>query len=168
MSAWLKHGEAAFVFSILERCEKSALFTREQFWIDQLKPDYNSMREVRVITAEMRAKMNAATRRRAELRTHCPHGHEYTPENSYYGRSGSNDKRCRRCNAERINRIYHNLTPEQLAERKTAADARRIKYKEREKAYRQRTRNEKRAYDLAYRPVKNARRRERAAASQRA
>jgi group I intron endonuclease len=36
-----KHGEACFVFEILEECGESDLFSRERFWMDRLKPKYN-------------------------------------------------------------------------------------------------------------------------------
>lgn len=39
--AWLKYGEIAFVFEVLEYCEKEKLIEREQFYIDTLKPEYN-------------------------------------------------------------------------------------------------------------------------------
>jgi group I intron endonuclease len=39
--AWNKYGGDSFVFSVLEQCEKSILTTREQFYIDQQKPEYN-------------------------------------------------------------------------------------------------------------------------------
>jgi hypothetical protein len=41
---------------------------------------------------------NAENIRRAALanaRSHCPHGHEYTPENSYFDPKGG--RRCREC-----------------------------------------------------------------------
>jgi hypothetical protein len=40
------------------------------------------------------------------LKTHCPQGHEYTPGNTYVGRSASGGKSrtCRRCRADREQR----------------------------------------------------------------
>lgn len=40
--AWGKHGEGAFVFRVLERCDRAALIEREQHYIDTLKPEFNS------------------------------------------------------------------------------------------------------------------------------
>lgn len=41
-NAWNKHGETAFVFTILEHVpNKANLIVREQFYIDELKPHYN-------------------------------------------------------------------------------------------------------------------------------
>jgi hypothetical protein len=31
-----------------------------------------------------------------QLKTHCPHGHEYTPENTYYGKS-QRSRTCKTC-----------------------------------------------------------------------
>lgn len=42
--AWVKYGEAAFVFSILEKCSKEDLNTREKYWIehyDSFNSGYN-------------------------------------------------------------------------------------------------------------------------------
>ena len=36
-----KHGEEAFVFSILEECAREVLTERETYWIRKLKPKYN-------------------------------------------------------------------------------------------------------------------------------
>lgn len=33
--------------------------------------------------------------------THCIHGHEFTPENTYAMRYGNGKRRCKRCNADR-------------------------------------------------------------------
>lgn len=164
--AWNKHGEANFAFSVLEECAVNELFAREQHWIDLKKRDYNSMPRVRVITAEMKAKMKASRAARALLITHCPHGHEYTPENSYFGKR-PNDKRCRACANERTSSIYAAETPEQTVERlrrgreyhQANIVARRAKQRE----YAARTKEVKRLYDIAYRPIKNAARRARAA-----
>lgn len=40
-SAWNKHGEDAFIFSIIEVCFVFALLWREQEWMDEIKPEYN-------------------------------------------------------------------------------------------------------------------------------
>ena len=39
--AWLIYGADCFVFSVLEYCEGSKLFKREQFYFDSLQPEYN-------------------------------------------------------------------------------------------------------------------------------
>lgn len=161
--AWNKHGEDNFVFSVIEECERDKLFEREQFHISRLQPDYNSMLEVRVISKEMRSKMNASMKAIAALRTHCPNGHEYSADNVYMGKKPG-DKRCKACNRDRVAAIYANETPEQTAERNRKnkehhyanLDARRAQQKE----YRVRTLEQKRAYDVAYRPIKNAKRNE--------
>jgi group I intron endonuclease len=40
--AWKKHGSSAFQFKILEECEPDRLTEREQWWMDTLRPVYNS------------------------------------------------------------------------------------------------------------------------------
>lgn len=44
--AWNKYGEENFEFEIIEECssEKDILLSREQFYIDTLKPEYNILR----------------------------------------------------------------------------------------------------------------------------
>lgn len=44
-AAWDKYGEAMFTFSILEECPKSNLLAREQYYIDTVKPKYNTRQE---------------------------------------------------------------------------------------------------------------------------
>lgn len=39
-------------------------------------------------------------------KTHCPHGHEYTPENIQYGGRSGRERRCRECNRERCKAQY--------------------------------------------------------------
>jgi hypothetical protein len=39
--AYNKYGVVNFIFSIIEECDKSILLSREQYWIDTLKPVYN-------------------------------------------------------------------------------------------------------------------------------
>jgi len=40
-SALLKHGYSKFSLDIIEYCESNVLIKREQYYIDQLKPEYN-------------------------------------------------------------------------------------------------------------------------------
>jgi group I intron endonuclease len=42
--SFTKHGQSSFQFIILERCDKSILIKREQFYIDTLNPTYNICR----------------------------------------------------------------------------------------------------------------------------
>lgn len=45
------------------------------------------------------ARLCASCHRRYDTRgTHCPHGHEYTPENSYIPSTKPNQRTCIRCN----------------------------------------------------------------------
>jgi hypothetical protein len=46
-NAWDKHGESVFGFGVLEICDESELIAREQFYIDVLKPKYNTRREAK-------------------------------------------------------------------------------------------------------------------------
>lgn len=39
---WNKHGKDAFVFRVLENCCKEDLISKEQYYIDKLKPEYNT------------------------------------------------------------------------------------------------------------------------------
>jgi group I intron endonuclease len=162
-NAWLKHGEDAFVFSILEECLPDELEAREQFYIDTLKPALNSLTDVkRRYGAEQRARITAAHRARAALITHCPHGHLYDDKNSYISkRNGC--RICRTCNKERVANIYANETPEQHAARlERGKKYHEENYDERttkQRAYMAAHKEEKREYDKAYRVIKNQRRR---------
>lgn len=40
-NAWNKYGEQAFEYSILEVCSQKERFSREQFYVDTLHPEYN-------------------------------------------------------------------------------------------------------------------------------
>jgi group I intron endonuclease len=64
-NAWNKYGGEAFTVSVLEFTEAGALIEREQFWIDRLSPEYNTLRVAgsclgSVHTPETRAKISAA------------------------------------------------------------------------------------------------------------
>ena len=163
--AWAKHGESKFMFSVLETCAEDVRYQREQYYIDLVKRDYNSMPVVAVITKEMRSKMLAGIAAHSASITHCPHGHEYTEANTYRG--GSGEPICRTCNRERVARIYANETPEQTAARleKNSAYYQRTRA-ERLKAQRDYTaahKADKQAYDQAHRGEINGNRRRRMA-----
>lgn len=160
---WNKHGEASFQWEVLEKCGTDVMRVREQHYIDTIKPELNVMRTVDTWTPSeaMKQKVVASTRARAERRTHCPNGHEYTPENTYRSKPG--DKRCRACANDRSRLVFASETPEQREARRVRMRAyyaaNRSELRERQNAYSARTREHKRAYDVAYRPIKNARRR---------
>lgn len=64
-NAWNKYGEDAFEFTVLEYCEKEQLIEREQFYIDEIKPIYNTCPIAGSVlgakrSAETRAKMSTA------------------------------------------------------------------------------------------------------------
>lgn len=40
-NAWNKYGENAFIFEVIEECKIEDLINREQFFIDNLNPEYN-------------------------------------------------------------------------------------------------------------------------------
>lgn len=109
--AWSKHGEENFHFSVLEECAREGRFAREQHYLDMAPRDYNSMPKVTVITREMRKKMVDATRAYKASITHCPRGHEYDEANTYLNAKGH--RICRKCNAERVAKVYASETPEQ-------------------------------------------------------
>lgn len=63
--SYAKYGQSAFVFEVLEYCEKLNLVEREQIYIDALRPVYNIAQRAGSClgvkhTAETRAKMSAA------------------------------------------------------------------------------------------------------------
>lgn len=162
--AWTFYGEAAFRFEILEECAREVLETVEQKHVDARKPALNAITDIRRRRGvEQNAKIVASIRKRAAARTHCPKGHEYTPDNVYLGKK-LGDKRCKACNRERVRAIFEAETPEQRAGRaakgKAYHEANREARLAKQKEYVLRTKEAKRAYDAAYREIKNARRRE--------
>lgn len=81
--AWNCHGEQSFIFTVLEECDKTVLFEREQYWLDTLQPfdskGYNTSRKAAAPvgghkhTPISRAKIGAANRgkkRTPEMRAH--------------------------------------------------------------------------------------------------
>jgi len=112
--AWVKYGEAAFTFHVLEECEpqRLTLELREQHFIDTLRPALNMVGTAkRHVSDEHIARLVALNRARLSAVTHCPRGHEYTPENTHINKRGK--RICRSCNALRVSAIYARETPEQ-------------------------------------------------------
>ena len=40
-NAWNKYGENQFHFAVIEECRPAHLIRREQYWMDELRPEYN-------------------------------------------------------------------------------------------------------------------------------
>lgn len=101
------------------------------------------------------------------LRTHCPKGHVYDEANTHINRNG--DRICRACARDRMREKLANETPEQttarLARCRAYAEANRDKRLIKQAEYTARTKDQKRLYDIARRPIKNARRRAQTAAA---
>lgn len=168
--AWSFHGEDAFRFEILETCPREDLEVVEQRHIDIRKPALNAITDIRRRRGvEQNAKIVASIRARAAARTHCPKGHEYTEDNVYLGKK-LGDKRCKACNRERVHAIFAAETPEQRAERnaknKMYYEQNLAERRAKQREYTLKTKEAKRAYDIAYREIKNARRREATRAKQ--
>ena len=53
-------------------------------------------------------------------KTHCPHGHEYTPENTWWNRQGRS-RECYECKKRRIRRRYYRKRQEVAERLKTIA-----------------------------------------------
>lgn len=119
--AWTAYGEASFQFSVIEECDRSLLSEREQYFVEQLRPEFNSMRVIfprKEPSLEMRAKMTAALRALAALITHCPKGHAYDEANTALNQG---KRICRACNALRVRAVYASETPEQREHRRQLA-----------------------------------------------
>lgn len=147
-SAWTKHGENAFEFSILEECSPDQLAVREQFYIDTLHPSYNSNFDViNWFDAGCRAKSAAANRARTALITHCPRGHAYDEANTYHRSNGK--RMCRACANLRTLKVHASETKEQRERRRAvvghynAGEKPRLKRQEYAAAHKA----QKRAYD---------------------
>lgn len=100
--AWIKYGENAFRFSLLEECDPENLQLREQSHINALKPEMNA------IHADRRSALGVSAR--AALITRCPRGHVYDEANTFLNQGR---RICRACNAERVSAIYAGMTPEE-------------------------------------------------------
>jgi group I intron endonuclease len=148
--AWTKYGAQTFEFKILEECAQADLLTCEEHYIRRLEPVFNMMRALVPWTpsSEMQTKVIAANKARAAVRTHCPHGHPYNAENTYYGKK-FNDRRCRTCAYNRVKTV---LTTETVEQRK----ARRLRMKD----YYERTREQRLAQMATYAASRKAEKRE--------
>jgi hypothetical protein len=70
--------------------------------------------------AAERGRMKIGGAKRAAKFTHCPQGHEYTPENTYYPNKGYSKKVCRACRKAINHRYYWNVTRGKNAARANA------------------------------------------------
>lgn len=63
-NSWNKHGESAFEFRVVEQVAREDLATREQHWIDTLRPFYNSRPDA---TTQAGFKQSASTLQKMAL-----------------------------------------------------------------------------------------------------
>ena len=82
--AFVKHGEAAFVFSVVELCAPEHLTEREQYWIDVVGMD-NLYNIVPIAGSRRGATMSDETRRKISA---AQRGKKKPPPRSPYGRLG--------------------------------------------------------------------------------
>jgi hypothetical protein len=141
------------------------LLDREQHYIDALAPDFNVCPTARSRRGskqrpEVAARIAASVRARAAAITHCPNGHEYTPENRASGKRSKT--LCRECARIRTRKALEAETPEQKADRLR----KNLEYHQRNREHRlkiqaeytARNRERKREYDRAHLAEKQARR----------
>lgn len=157
-AAWDEYGESRFSFSVIEDCAPEDLDDREQSHIDRMGPRLN-------ILFDVVNGLRDLVRERAAAITHCPQGHLYDEDNTYWSAKGS--RICRACNAARVAKILAAETPEQREDRRLRV---RRYYEDTwdkwQKYSRERNallKDEKSAYDKARRDIVAAQRRARMA-----
>lgn len=62
--AWNKYSQKSFRFEIIEKCEKTVLIEREQYYLDYLKPEYNICRQAKT---RLGLKCSKETRKRMSI-----------------------------------------------------------------------------------------------------
>ena len=162
--AWIKHGEQAFSFHILEECDRESLERREQHFVTLLNPAYNLITEIdRRRGKVVEALRIAVLRAKWASITHCPQGHLYDETNTY--KSKRSNRICRTCNAMRVASIYANETPEETEARNKRNNERYYEKYEHNRAkqaeYIAKHKAEKQEYDRLHRAEAQQRRRER-------
>lgn len=115
--AWEKYGADAFEFYVLEECSQDELLIKEQEYIDAFKPEFNvnptaGSRLGSKSRPETVAKQTATIRATLAARTHCPAGHEYTPENTALYQKA---RICRECARQLARKRQAGFTPEERA-----------------------------------------------------
>lgn len=65
-NAWNKYGEDKFYFTVLEKCSKEERFSREQYYVDLLHPEYNICIDIvdNPPTTEETRRKHSATRKK--------------------------------------------------------------------------------------------------------
>lgn len=71
-SAWNKYGEDVFIWTVLEYCDEDIRFSREQYYLDVIKPEYNKSLNVianygRKVTEDTRQKISDKLKLRYKL-----------------------------------------------------------------------------------------------------
>lgn len=77
-NAWNKHGEDAFTFEVIEECERQNLLSREQYWLDQLRPYETGFNVARSSTAPMLGRKQSP--QQIALTTSKTRGQKRSPE----------------------------------------------------------------------------------------
>jgi len=154
--AWSYYGEEAFYFSILEECISMLLVDREQYYVNLLQPQFNTLLNIDRGLVEL-------NRARFALITHCPKGHLYDDANTMINQG---KRICRKCNAERVAAIYAMETLEEREKRRkrAAIQSDREKDRTRRAIYTASHKDEKRIYDATRKSINNELRRNRTAA----
>ena len=152
-NTWTKYGATAFEFYILEECGPDELLVREQIYLDAFRPALNVSLTARSANCpEVRAKIAASLRKRAEARTHCPHGHAYDADNTYVRKSG---RVCRTCTHAKQKARWDSFSVDQQRAIQRAAY---LRHREARlasaNAYGEAHREQKRAYDRARAPLR--------------
>jgi hypothetical protein len=87
------YGEFDQSLHVLHRCDRPCCVNPRHLWLGTHALNM----------ADMREKKRHGGSGSRNPKTHCPHGHEYTPENIIY----DGGKRCRTCKNERARKYRH-------------------------------------------------------------
>lgn len=101
-NAWNKYGEKNFDYSVLEFCEENIRISREQYYVDTLKPEYNisiGIVELPSYSKESRAKLSRVRKQRIAdgliEKTHCSKLFVYNLQGEFIKEFNSEMDACR-------------------------------------------------------------------------